>query len=214
MEIKHFPFELKSLDLEAGTGEGYAAVKGNIDLDGDLIEDGAFAKTIAERPKVPVLAHHDVKHAIGLGALYEDDHGLQVKWKFSDVPDAAVAKQLAADGVLTGLSIGYRAIQKKFKNGVRHLQEVAVSEFSLVVFPANDLARVASVKEALAALTDGSADDDKRIERLIKSLQALRTDGEPRDGALDEQVGAAITEQALKGACFGFLTNDLKGVTV
>src|SRR3546814_8981727 len=55
-------------------------------------------------------------------------------------------------GTLDGISIGYRA--RKFTNGTkageprRKLHEVDLVEASIVTFPANDKARVGSVKSA------------------------------------------------------------------
>jgi len=59
MEIKNFSFETKEL-TEEGQFEGYAAVFGNRDSWDDIIEPGAFAKTIKERAsKIRVLWQHD-----------------------------------------------------------------------------------------------------------------------------------------------------------
>ena len=41
-------FELKAVG-ESGAFEGYAAVYGNVDQGGDMIQPGAFGKTIADR---------------------------------------------------------------------------------------------------------------------------------------------------------------------
>ena len=46
-EYKSFKFELESAD-ESGEFSGYAAVFGNKDSGGDIIEKGAFSKTIRE----------------------------------------------------------------------------------------------------------------------------------------------------------------------
>src|SRR3546814_16803736 len=68
-------------------------------------------------------------------------------------------------GTLDGISIGYRA--RKFTNGTkageprRKLHEVDLVEASIVTFPANDKARVGSVKSAeidtIETLSDAAA---------------------------------------------------------
>ncbi|MEE0653694.1 MAG: HK97 family phage prohead protease [Bifidobacterium criceti] len=68
--------------------EGYAAVFDNIDLGGDVIRKGAFAKTLSERygesgAGIPVYWNHDVNDPFkNLGVTskaYEDEHGLKVE---------------------------------------------------------------------------------------------------------------------------------------
>lgn len=68
--------------------EGYAAVFDNIDLGGDVIRKGAFAKTLSERygesgAGIPVYWNHDVNDPFkNLGVTskaFEDEHGLKVE---------------------------------------------------------------------------------------------------------------------------------------
>ena len=47
-EYKTVEFELEGFDDKEGTFSGYGAVFSNIDSGGDIIEPGAFTKTIAE----------------------------------------------------------------------------------------------------------------------------------------------------------------------
>jgi uncharacterized protein len=142
-----FKFELKSLN-DAGELEGYAAVFGNFDLGGDVIEQGAFTKSIEESGgEVPILYQHDRYEPIGVSTKLEQDrYGLRVKGQLNmDVQRARETRSLMNQGAMKGLSIGYGAVKKSFSGSVRHLKEVALKEFSPVVFPMNELA-VASVK--------------------------------------------------------------------
>lgn len=68
--------------------EGYAAVFDNIDLGGDVIRKGAFAKALADRYSdggagIPVYWNHDTNDPFkNLGVTskaYEDEHGLKVE---------------------------------------------------------------------------------------------------------------------------------------
>jgi HK97 family phage prohead protease len=144
-----FDFELKSLD-DAGALEGYAAVFGNVDYDGDIIEPGAFTKTIQETGgQVPILYQHDRYEPIGVStSLDQDRKGLLVKGQLNmDVQRARETRALLNQGAMQGLSIGYKTIKKAYEGGARRLKELGLKEFSPVTFPANPLA-VASVKAA------------------------------------------------------------------
>ncbi len=77
--------------------------------------------------------------------MYEDEHGLFVKGKFfmDELKTAQEAYALLSKKIVTGLSIGYRALDFfKDARGVRVLTKVDLQEVSLVTFPANDYARV------------------------------------------------------------------------
>src|SRR3546814_10158758 len=69
-------------------------------------------------------------------------------------------------GTLDGISIGYRA--RKFTNGTkageprRKLHEVDLVEASIVTFPANDKARVGSVKSAEIDTIETLRSDERR----------------------------------------------------
>jgi uncharacterized protein len=70
-------------DMKQGIVSGYFAMFGNKDLDGDIIERGAFAKTIAERgPQgkqlIKYLLDHDKTKVVAkINELYEDEKGLR-----------------------------------------------------------------------------------------------------------------------------------------
>jgi len=159
-EIKAFRMEVREVDTDAGEFEGYAAVFGNRDSYGDVIEPGAFAKTIADKAGVfPVLWQHDSWEPIGVSTeMTEDDMGLYVKAAVSrEVARGREALGLMKLGALTGLSIGFQTIQQRLDAGVRYLTEIKLWEFSTVTWPANELALVTGVKgrdRALKALHD------------------------------------------------------------
>ena len=77
-EYKAFKFELESSD-ESGEFSGYAAVFGNRDSGDDIIEKGAFSKTIREDfDRIKILAlHNDCWLPVGKPLeLREDGKGL------------------------------------------------------------------------------------------------------------------------------------------
>ena len=86
-EHKTIQFKADDFDEEQGIFSGYGAVFGNVDSGGDIIEPGAFTKTIAEGwERVKILAlHNDSWLPIGKPIeLREDSNGLYIKAKISD----------------------------------------------------------------------------------------------------------------------------------
>lgn len=139
---------------EEGTFEGYAAVFGNVDIGYDLLEKGAFTKTLEDRPakQVKLLYQHDRHRPIGvIKELKQDSKGLWVKGKLNvNTALGAEVKSNMKEGVLDSLSIGYRATKfeyvEKNKMIVRQLKEVELWEVSVVTFPANPKATIRSIK--------------------------------------------------------------------
>lgn len=193
-EAKAFEFELKEVS-DDGTFTAYAAVVGNVDLQGDRILPGAFAKTIEETGGyVPILDQHDVTIELGMTtSMREDRRGLMVTGKLYVDDDPRNEVRAAREALVKlrhrqalgrpqPMSIGYRAIGPKFaRNGVRELGEIALGEVSFVTFPANPKAGVVRVK----------ADADP-LERATFHLQAaLHALGVKADAADDDLAETA-----------------------
>lgn len=147
MEQRGFKFEVKSID-EQGIFEGYAAVFGNIDLGGDVIEPGAFKKTLQENPRMPILWQHNPTEPIGVTLeAYEDGKGLRVKGQLNlETTRGREAYALLKQGALKGLSIGYDSVKEAWEGTKRILKEIRLWEWSLVTFPMNPLAQIEAVK--------------------------------------------------------------------
>jgi HK97 family phage prohead protease len=139
---------LKEYYDEQGIFEGYAAVFGNEDLGGDIIEPGAFRKTLQENPNLPILWQHDPKEVIGVTLqAWEDGKGLRVKGQLNlETWRGREAYALLKQGALRGLSIGYQAIKEIWEGSKRRLKEIRLYEWSLVTFPMNLEAQVIAVK--------------------------------------------------------------------
>lgn len=167
-DIFFAPLEVKFAADEgkAGEFEGYGAVFGNVDSYGDVIQRGAFKETLAEWEDKKTLPPMLVQHggwmmtdmdALPIGkweAMSEDRTGLHVKGRLINL-DTERGKTIYGamkEGVLDGMSIGYRA--KEFAIGTkpdeprRTLKKIDLFEVSVVTFPANGKARVAAVKAA------------------------------------------------------------------
>ena len=155
-EYKTLKFDLGEFDEEQGVFAGYAAVFGNVDSGGDIIEPGAFTKTIAEGwERVKILAlHNDYDLPIGKPLeLREDAHGLYIKGKISDTAVGKDVKALLRDRVLNEMSIGYDPVTFDYDkaDGIRHLREVKLWEVSVVTWAMNAEAVITDYKTAETA---------------------------------------------------------------
>ena len=90
-EEKTFPFEVKAITTE-GTFQGYAAVFGKKDALGEIIESGAFDKTVKEGKPYPMLWYHDPRQPIGVATLEIDSKGLKVAGELNLEVQAAKEK--------------------------------------------------------------------------------------------------------------------------
>ena len=156
VEIKS---ELKAYDDDEedknyGTFEGYGSVFGNKDLGNDVIEKGAFKKSLRKRTNkgVKLLYQHKSDMPIGVfDEIKEDEHGLYIKGRLALKTQAgAEAYELLKMGALDGLSIGFRVNPKEVsydkRGNKRIIKEVDLMEVSLVTFPMNPQATVRSIK--------------------------------------------------------------------
>jgi hypothetical protein len=124
--------------------EGYAAVFGAPDLEGDVIRAGAFRESLARAATVPLLLRHDPRLVAGVWrTLSEDRWGLRVTGALlPDAPAFALARRLLARGV-DGLSIGFRPrAAKPRESGGRTLITVDLIEISIVDRPMQPHARL------------------------------------------------------------------------
>lgn len=137
---------------DAGDIEGYGSTFGNVDQGYDIVEPGAFEKTLEERGLPKMLWGHDFwEPPIGKWTkAKEDDFGLFLKGQINlDTQRGAEVHSNLKMGTLDGLSIGYLEKDADFANGVRHLKEIDLFEVSVVTFPMNELARVDAVKQKI-----------------------------------------------------------------
>jgi HK97 family phage prohead protease len=170
--------------------EAYASTFGNIDSDQDIILPGAFTKTIAEAfpaKKIKVLWQHNWSQPIGLPTVMQQDStGLFTETELGRSTLARDAANDVEDGIVDRLSIGFwipAGKSARRPDGVREISEVALMEYSLVTFPANDQAIVTGVKslrEMVSYFKSGDVSEAIRqeIEREFLEIKALLT-GQP-----------------------------------
>lgn len=132
---------------DEGSFSGVASPYGNIDLGNEVVERGAFTKSLSESTEVPILWQHQRETVIGVGVLVDTPKGLEIKGDLVlEVEKAREAHALLKRKALKGLSIGYEVVKGPIENGVRRLKELKLWEVSLVTFPMNPLAQVTSFK--------------------------------------------------------------------
>ncbi len=143
---------MKSLSDE-GTFSGYASVYDEIDSQNDCVAEGAFQKAMENAEvngKFPkMLWQHDPAQPIGRWTeIKEDEKGLFVKGRiFLEIQKGQEAYTLIKEGVIDGLSIGFRVKQASRHKNHRVVEDVDLLEISLVTFPANAKATIHEVKE-------------------------------------------------------------------
>jgi HK97 family phage prohead protease len=180
---KNFPMVIKALN-DDGTFEAYGSVFGNVDSYGDIVDRGAFTKTLADRGnKVRLLWQHDSSKPIGkFTSMMEDDYGLKCVGALNlNVQQGREAYEHLKHGDIDGMSIGFMTIKSNNDtkdSSIRHLTELKLYEVSLVTFPANEEATVTSVKSAFENL---SKEERLAVLGFInKNLKApLTSDDEP-----------------------------------
>lgn len=158
--ILSFPLELKAMG-EHGTFRGLASTYNNPDLVDDIIEPGAFTRTLSANKQLPLLFEH--RTAIGTVDLQDSPQGLIAEGKLTLAVQAARdAYELAKSGAVTGLSIGFQAIREKMDGMVRRISEARLFEVSLTAIPCNPSARLLSVKSATCAQQINRAAEELR----------------------------------------------------
>lgn len=184
-EIKRFACELLELKLgdansDMGVFSGYASVWNSVDLGGDQIQAGAFAKTLEEwknKGMLPqMLFYHDMGDIIGEWTkMHEDEKGLYVEgrlWVKGDerLDSAVKAFNVLKSNSVKGLSIGFHT--KEFEiidfNGgqIRKLIELSLMEVSIAPFAMEPKASVTAVKSLTGE--DGQILSKREVEKVLR----------------------------------------------
>jgi len=196
-------YELRATP-EGLTFEGYAAV---FDLPSrrmafrevrsgapfrEVIHQGAFTKTLSERPNVTLRYQHNLtalplaSTRAGTMELTEDARGLRVRATLPDNEWGRPVRDAVARGDIGGMSFRFKAARQdwgKDEEGgnLRHLISVALDkEVRVTEFPA--------YPDTIATVRELAEDADVDPEALIGALQSLKPEarltGEHRDALL------------------------------
>lgn len=207
MNIKEFSVKAN----ENGTIEGYASTwDREPDCYGDVVKQGAFAKSLAKWKEsgksIPLLWAHamdDIKSFIGkVKEVEEDDRGLHFVAEFDNTEEAQRVRELYKDGRLSKFSFAYEVKEHawvKLDNGVEacELRELDIFEISCVTVPANSHAEVVDIKDGEIAVKVGrrnSKSDADAIKQAISILQALIDEPDEDNNEPEEEEVATEDE--------------------
>lgn len=175
MEYKALQFKAEDVDGDSRMISGYASTY-DLDQGGDIIVKGAFAKTLETNSKrVKVLWQHNSQMPIGRPlSMVEDERGLYVQSYIAKTRQGDEALELAREGIIDSMSIGYVVRDADYKDdGVRLIKELDLMEYSLVTWPMNEAAVITGVKSL----------EVREIERVLREAGLSRSQAKAIAGA-------------------------------
>lgn len=179
--------KIKDVDIKSGIVTGYLSTFNILDKVGDIIEKGAFKKTLEERKsEILMLKNHNWDYVAGKFDVLREDNvglyfernllkGIEINGKTETTQTAKDLLILYAEGVITEHSIGYRTINAvdEVHDGeyVSILKELKLYEGSaLTVEAANPFTPFTGFKSC--STTEGMLDNIlKQFDLIQKSLR-------------------------------------------
>lgn len=209
--IKNTPLRVKGAgpddDLDEGVFEAYASVFGNTDSYGDIVEPGAFKRTLEEwadkGETIPVLWGHDMHDPFanigGVLAAEEDEHGLKITGQLDlDNPTAAQVYRLMKGRRTNRMSFAYSVRDSEKRDDGNHLKDLDLFEVSVVQVPANDLAEVLTVKSAADALVKAgrvlSQKNESALREARDSIDSVLKSLGDEDGEEDQEKASGKSD--------------------
>ena len=209
-------FELRAeaaIDSEDLVFTGYASVFNSpysvADSRGvynEIVNPGAFSKTLNEQDDVKFLINHDgiplARTKSGTLELREDEHGLFVKAELDEAnPRVAEISSALKRGDLSEMSFGFHAIKDEFTDGgeTRTLKELRLLDVSVVTWPANPATvgkirgvDLGELQSTLAEVRNDEATIDQadKIKEVIGQLSDLL----PSPESSKSKVRAAVRD--------------------
>ena len=170
IEFKSSFAGIKDVDTKNRIVTGYLSEFGSLDYDKDIIEKGAFTKSIMERKNdIFFLNQHDWKQPHGkFNVLQEDNKGLY--FESMQLPNTTYSNdliELYSMGIVKEHSIGFSTIKSDWqKDGItRIIKEVKLYEGSNVTLGANPNTPFTGFK----ARTEKEIND--QVSLIIKSVR-------------------------------------------
>ena len=196
-------------DLKQGIVSGYFAMFGNKDLDGDILEKGAFTKTIQERGPngkglIKYLLDHDRTKAVArIESLEEDYKGLKYTAKVGTHSLGQDFVKMIESGLINQHSFGFVTIKELYDQQAKanRIKEVMMHEGSAIQFlganPETTFIDLKSFEDHLQYLdrlekfiktTDATDETIIKLETRLKSLTEMLkpTDVTLEKGTADE----------------------------
>ena len=206
-EIKSIPFEIKDLDTSSRRVVKYVSAFGNVDSHNDVMQKGAYAKTIKEnKSRIKFLWNHNSQEfPVGvLEEIDEDDFGLKTVSKIINTTKGNDLLECYATGAINEHSVGFYTINKKSGNdGVRVITEAQLLEYSAVLWGSNANTPLLGMKKL------GDVDQLNELQKRSQNLHKLLTKG----NLSDETCQQLALEHVLVNKAMTDIILSLKGNT-
>lgn len=196
--------QFKSIELKAdevGKVAGFFSTYDKTpDSYGDIIEPGAFTKTIAKRKETghpfPLCFNHDFDKVIGtVDSIEDQEKGPYIEATFLDTTLAQDVRKMLKSEAIYQFSFAYDVLKRRDpdeeekKAGIMNvLQEIELFEVSIVTVPANQNAVVTDVKSVEPETKQGrrnSRKDADVINQIIELAKSLLD--EPEDKPIEDE---------------------------
>lgn len=197
-----------------GRIEGYGSIFGVVDDHGDIVQPGAFLKSLGVRMPVMVWSH-DLARPIGRwDQAVEDQRGLFLRGQLNlQTDDGRMAHAHLRAGDVKGLSIGFRTPEGgavvDIASGLRRMSNIDLFEVSPVVIPSmpgavitevRSISRLESERELRAALHSIGLSQGAAKKIAAGGWPALNgVQDQPQLTSLARRVSAATAEISTKG---------------
>lgn len=207
--------------LDSGADARFVMSATSPDRVNDTIAPEAYAPTL-QKEKIIALFDHDSSRIVGYWKNFQVKAGKLVGELFlSSVNLGQMLKQLIADGVPLGASIGFMATGSRKDNGGFHFEEIDILETSIVAVPAHPKALLiakqfgidlATGKKDPAAVSGKSSKSKphgaramnlaERIQQQEKNVQDIQDELDTIETQIDEDMGNddLLTQHAEKTA--------------
>lgn len=195
-------FVVKNFDDNERIVRGYGAFYGNEDSDGDIIHQGAFARSLKEwgpkgEDRIKLCAQHDMYRPIAkMIHMKEDDKGLYIEARFGTHQDGEDYYRMAKEGIINEFSVGFMSLKDEpiaeEKPG-RHIYQGKLYEVSMVTIAANNRAVVTDVKEDKDPLKLAKQVEDKDL-RFKLELELLRLMSKSQETSTQAEVDVDVKE--------------------
>lgn len=143
---------------------GYASTN-DVDAYNEIVEPTAFAETMADFMKFPMLlfGHDWYSKPIGKITKWElDERGLWIEAEIADTAEGNDVKKLIEFGILKAFSIGFSTLERSEPDddgGAAVIRKLRLYEISVVNIPANETALLDSIEHSGLALKSLSLDE-------------------------------------------------------
>jgi HK97 family phage major capsid protein/HK97 family phage prohead protease len=196
-------FHVKSVDAERRVISGIATTP-EPDRVGDVIEPLG----VSFKNPLPLLLYHDSKRPVGFTTFHKPTkEGIAFDATIPAIDEPGTLKdrideawQSVKSGLVSGVSIGFRAIEEAFmQSGGIHFLKTEVVELSLVTIPANASATIHSIKAldlAATGRTTPGATGTLQPVSVVKAARAMNTIPEQITGLENKRAAsfARMTE--------------------